>query len=100
MCTRYGRNSLLNLCEDYALHIYEKFYFINKQNTLDFILCEIKEEGDYNNINNNNKNKKKKKIQNLIIPEGKKNLIYEKSSKDFKNFIKNEFYHLMEIFIQ
>ena len=26
-CARYGRNSSLNLCEDYALHIYERFYF-------------------------------------------------------------------------
>ena len=26
-CARYERNSLLNLCEDYALHIYERFYF-------------------------------------------------------------------------
>ena len=28
--TRYGRNALLNLCEDYALHVYEKFYYLNK----------------------------------------------------------------------
>ena len=100
-CTRYGRNCLLNLCEDYALHIYEKFYFINKQNALDFIRCEIKEENDYSNINNinNDKNKKKKKIQKLIIPDGKQNLIYEKSCKDFKNFIKNDFYPLIELFI-
>ena len=42
--TRYGRNSLLNLCEDYALHIYEKFYFINEKNAINYIRCQIKEE--------------------------------------------------------
>ena len=34
--TRYGRNALLNLCEDYALHIYEKLYFIIKNNYLKY----------------------------------------------------------------
>ena len=97
MCTRYGRNSLLNLCEDYALHIYEKFYDINKNNCLDFIRCEITEVDDYNP---NNTTKKKKKKQKLIIPEGKQKIIYEKSIKDFRNFIKNSFYPLIEEFIK
>ena len=94
LCTRYGRNSLLNLCEDYALHIYEKFYHINKINTLDFIRCEITEVDDFNN-----KNKKKQKRQKLIIPDGKQKIIIEKSCKEFRNFIRNEFYPLIEMFI-
>ena len=95
MCTRYGRNSLLNLCEDFALHIYEKFYHINKQNAFEFIRSDITEVEDFTN----DKNKKKKKEQKLIIPEGKQKAIYEKSCKDFRNFIKNEFYPLIELFI-
>ena len=95
MCTRYGRNALLNLCEDYALHIYEKFYYLNKINSLDFIRCEIIEVSDFNNPSN-----KKKKKQKLIIPEGKQKIIYEKSVKDFKKFIKDIFYPLIEEFIK
>ena len=93
MCTRYGRNSLLNLCEDFALHIYEKFYDLNKKNALDFICCEFTEVDDFNT-------KKKIKQQKLLIPEGKQKLIYEKSVKDFRNFIKNSFYPLIEEFIE
>ena len=93
MCTRYGRNSLLNLCEDFALHIYEKFYDLNKKNSLGFIRCEITEVDDYNT-------KKKKKKQKLLIPEGKQKLIYEKSVKEFGNFIKNSFYPLIEEYIK
>ena len=93
MCTRYGRNSLLNLCEDFALHIYEKFYDLNKKNALDFIRCEITEVDDFNT-------KKKIKKQKLLIPEGKQKLIYEKSIQDFRNFIKNSFYPLIEEFIK
>ena len=96
MCTRYGRNSLLNLCEDFALHIYEKFYDINKKNAFDFIRCEMIEVDDYNN----GANKKKKKKQKLIIPDGKQKNIYEKSCKELRNFIKNSFYPLIEEFIK
>ena len=81
--TRYGRNSLLNLCEDYALHIYEKFYFINKKNAINYIRCEIKEE----------KNK-------LIIPLAYKNQLSKKSQEDFKQFISKTFYPLIEEFIK
>ena len=94
MCTRYGRNSLLNLCEDFALHIYEKFYYLNKINTFEFIRCQIVEVDDFHD------RKKKIKKQNLLIPDGKQKLIYEKSYKDFRNFIKNEFYPLIEEFIK
>ena len=93
MCTRYGRNSLLNLCEDFALHVYEKFYDLNKNNTIDYIRCEITEIDDFNT-------KKKKKRQTIIIPEDKQKIIYEKSKKDFSNFIKNSFYPLIEEFIK
>ena len=89
--TRYGRNSLLNLCEDYALHIYEKFYFINKKNTLDYIRKETKEE------TNNGKKQKKYK---LIIPLKYKKAIFKKSYKEFKEFIENKFYPLIELFIK
>ena len=85
--TRYGRNSLLNLCEDYALHIYEKFYYINKKNTLNYIRCEIKEE-----------NKQKK--YNLLIPFSYKKEILQKSYKEFKDFISKKFYPLIEEFIK
>ena len=44
--TRYGRNSLLNLCEDYAFHIYEKFYFINKKNSVNYIRIETREQNE------------------------------------------------------
>ena len=85
--TRYGRNSLLNLCEDYALHIYEKFYYINKKNTINYIRCEIKEQ-------NNKKN------YNLIIPLSYKNEIAKKSYNEFKQFISKAFYPLIEEFIK
>jgi len=89
--TRYGRNSLLNLCEDYALHIYEKFYFINKRNTLDYIRKETKEE------ENNGKKQKKYK---LIIPLKYKKTIFKKSYKELKEFIEKKFYPLIEEFIK
>ena len=89
--TRYGRNSLLNLCEDYALHIYEKFYSINKKNTLDYIRKETKEE------ENNGKKQKKYK---LLIPIKYKKAIFKKSYKELKEFIENKFYPLIEQFIK
>ena len=85
--TRYGRNALLNLCEDYALHIYEKLYFINKKNTVDYIRYETKEE--------NNQIKYK-----LVIPLAYKKDISFKSYKEFKKFISQNFYPLIEEFIK
>ena len=80
--TRYGRNALLNLCEDYALHIYEKLYFINKKNAVDYIRYETTE-----------KNK-------LVIPLEYKKDISFKSYKEFKKFISQNFYPLIEEFIK
>ena len=97
LCTRYGRNSGLNLCEDFALHVYEKFYHISKLNAIDCIRCEVEEIND--TTNNKNKNKKRKKYK-LLIPEGNNKIINEKSCKELKNFIKDEFYPLIEEFIK
>jgi ankyrin repeat protein len=77
--TRYGRNSLLNLCEDYALHIYERLSFINKKNAVDYIRYE--------------KNK-------LVIPIKYKKEIEEKSYKELKEFINKKFYPLIEELIK
>jgi hypothetical protein len=77
--TRYGRNSLLNLCEDYALHIYERLSFINKKNAIDYIRYE--------------KNK-------LVIPIKYKKEIEEKSYKELKEFINKKFYRLLEELIK
>ena len=85
--TRYGRNSLLNLCEDYALHIYEKFYFINKKNAVNYIRSEIKEDNN-------------KKKFNLIIPLSFKKELSKKSYNEFKQFISKTFYPLIEEFIK
>ena len=82
--TRYGRNSLLNLCEDYALHIYEKFYFMNKINALKYIRLEYQKY--YNEYK-------------LNIPLIYKNKIIEDSYKDFVLFITKKFYPLIEEFI-
>ena len=85
--TRYGKNALLNLCEDYALHIYEKFYYINKKISTNYIRCEIKEQNN-------------KKFCNLLIPATFKNDIMKKSYIEFKDFISKIFYPLIEEFIK
>ena len=84
--TRYGRNSLLNLCEDYALHIYEKFYDINKNNSIGFIRKNPKNEGYRNN--------------KYYIPKKYIKQIFEKSVKDLHEFISKKFYPLIEEFIK
>ena len=85
--TRYGRNSLLNLCEDYAFHIYEKFYFINKKNSVNYIRIETREQNEKINYK-------------LFIPLYFKNDILKKSYKEFKDYISKVFYPLIEEFIK
>ena len=80
--TRYGRNSILNLCEDYALHIYEKLYFINKTMALNYIRYE-KSDNKYK----------------ITIPYHYLNEIEKNSYREFKLFITKTFYPLIEEFI-
>jgi len=74
--TRYGRNAILNLCEDFSLHIYEKLFYITKVNSLE-------------NINN--------KFEYIKKNEEK---IRQKSYNEFHDFIINKFYALIEEFIK
>ena len=74
--TRYGRNAILNLCEDFGLHIYEKLFYITKINSLE-------------NINN--------KFEYIKKNEEK---IRQKSYDEFHDFIINKFYSLIEEFIK
>ena len=84
--TRYGRNSLLNLCEDYALHIYEKFYDINKNNSISFI--------------RKNPEKENSRYNKYYIPKKYIQQIFEMSVKDLHEFINKKFYPLIEEFIK
>ena len=84
--TRYGRNSLLNLCEDYSLHIYEKFYNINEINAINFIRKNPEYEED-------KKNK-------YFIPKKYIQKIFEISVKELNEFISKKFYPLIEEFIK
>ena len=74
--TRYGRNAILNLCEDFGLHIYEKLFYITKINSLE-------------NINN--------KFEYIKKNEEK---IRKKSYDEFHDFIINKFYSLIKEFIK
>ena len=76
--TRYGRNAILNLCEDYALHIYEKLYFILKNNYIKYY-----EENKKKNFKKND--------------EGK---VVQISYEDLDKFIIKKFYPLLEEFIK
>ena len=40
--TRYGRNSLLNLCEDYVCIYMKNFIILIKKNSINYIRYEIK----------------------------------------------------------
>ena len=82
--TRYGRNALLNLCEDYALHVYEKFYYLNKKNSINY----IKKRSD-DNLRN------KYYISKKDLKE-----IFEISLKEFKDLINKTFYPLLEEFVK
>ena len=87
-CTRYGRNSLLNLCEDYALHIYERLYFLEEKNSIDF----IRKKSD---INDDDSDRDK-----YYIPKKYHNEIFNISVKELKDFISKSFYPLIEEFIK
>ena len=85
--TRYGRNALLNLCRDFALHIYEKFYDIKKNIAIDFVRKNPNVEND-----NDNENK-------YFIPKKYFKTIFEKSVKELNDLVSKKFYPLIEILI-
>ena len=84
--TRYGRNALLNLCENFALHIYDKFYNINKIKALSYIRKKT-------DTNKKDKNK-------YFIPGKYIKKIFELSVKELNDFICKKFYPLIEELIK
>ena len=87
--TRYGRNPLINLCEDFALHIYERFYNMNKKNAIAYIRKKP-EVNDSSSL----------ELIEYYIPSKYLKNIFDSSYQELKIYITKTFYPLIEEFIK
>ena len=76
--SRYGKNSILNICSDYASYFYERFYYLTEVKAVKYV-NEIKER------------------KNIVykLNESKIDHIYKEALKEMNDYLENKFYPLL-----